>query len=329
MNVAELNDHTTKPASDRRSFAKQWADAWNTFWFRPSLPHTLAVIRILTGLMVLYTLAVWTINFDGFIGGQLLPESYRANLYRGTAEAAMAWSHFDWLPQSLQMPAHFVGMLAVVCFILGWQTRIFAWVTALLVISYSNRATGALFGLDQILAFLTLYLAIGNCGGAFSIDSLRSRNKKSANDDLQVSSINTIATRLMQIHLCVVYLFAGLGKCQGDTWWNGEAIWGALASYEYQTVDMTFMANHMGLVAVITLMTLAWEVSYAALIWPKLTRPIMLVLAIPMHLGIGFCMGMMTFGLIMLIANIAFIPPRWFRRTEGLGIRRSGSLTKP
>jgi hypothetical protein len=35
----------------------------------------------------------------------------------------------------------------------------------------------------------------------------------------------------------------------------------------------------------------------------------MLALAIPMHLGIGICLGMMTFGTVMLIANVAFLSP--------------------
>ena len=304
---------TTAPPA-QKTFAQQWAEAWNEFWFRPGAPETLAVIRILTGLMVFYSHAVWTLEFNGFIGGKLLPITYRANLFRDSTEASFAWSHFDWLPEALWMPMHIVGLLVVACFIIGLQTRIVAWLTAALVISYANRATGALFGLDQIVAFLTLYLAISHCGTAYSVDqwreSLDARKKVSA----KLSPWNTIATRLIQIHLCIVYLFAGLGKCQGDTWWNGEAIWGALASYEYQTVDMTFMANQMPLIAIITLATLAWEVSYAALIWPKLTRPIMLALAIPMHLGIGICMGMMTFGLIMLVANLAFISPTWFRK---------------
>ena len=186
-----------------------------------------------------------------------------------------------------------------------------AWAAAL-VISYANRATGALFGLDQVLAFLTLYLAVSRCGDAFSVDRWRRKNDPNVTPVAPVSVFNTIATRLIQVHLCVVYLFAGLGKCQGETWWNGEAIWGAVASYEYQTVDMTFMADQMGWVAVVTLMTLVWEVSYAALVWPRLTRPIVLALAVPMHLGIGMCMGMMTFGLIMLVANLAFVEPHWF-----------------
>ena len=33
----------------------------------------------------------------------------------------------------------------------------------------------------------------------------------------------------------------------------------------------------------------------------------MLLLAIPLHLGIGLCMGMLEFGLVMLIANLAFV----------------------
>ncbi len=312
MSVSPPTHYRPQP----QTFLQQWRDAWNDFWFRPRSPATLGVIRILTGLIAFYSHAVWTLEFNGFIGGKLLPESYRTNLYQNSLEAAWAWSHFDWLPERMWMPVHVFGLLVIACFIVGWKTRICAWLTAALVISYANRATGALFGLDQILALLTLYLAVSRCGEAFSVDRWLKVGKSSTPRPPQFSVFNTIATRLIQIHLCVVYLFAGLGKCQGDTWWNGEALWGALASYEYQTVDMTFMADHMPLVAVITLVTLAWEVGYAALIWPKLTRPVMLAFAIPMHLGIGLCMGMMTFGLVMLVANIAFVSPDWFYRDQ-------------
>ena len=131
-----------------------------------------------------------------------------------------------------------------------------------------------------------------------------------------VSVNNNIATRLIQIHMCIVYLFAGLGKVQGTTWWNGEAVWGTLASYEYQTMDMTWLAGAMWLVNILTYATIAWEVSYPFLIWPKLTRPIFLAMAIVVHLGIGICMGMMTFGLIMLYGNLAFVAPCWITRQQ-------------
>ena len=52
-----------------------------------------------------------------------------------------------------------------------------------------------------------------------------------------------------------------------------------------------------------------------------------LLLAVPLHLGIAICMGMMTFGLVMLIANLAFVPPRFVRAVfgeRGTGQGRAG-----
>ena len=291
-----------------------WAVAWNKFWFTPTSAHTLGTIRILTGAIAFYTLLVWTFDFQGFINGGLISAEYRDLLYRTPLESAMAWSHFDWVGPSLRIPIHIVGLVIVALFTLGFYTRFTAVLTALLVISYSNRAMGALFGLDQMLAMLTLYLAISRCGDVFSIDSWLA--KKNSDDKSPASVTNRVATRLIQVHLCIVYLFAGLGKCQGDKWWDGEAIWGTIANHEYQTANMLWLSDHMGLVALMTTLALFWEVTYAALIWPRLTRPIVLLLAVPMHLGIGMCLGMLEFGLIMLVANIAFIPASFFIRLK-------------
>ena len=95
----------------------------------------------------------------------------------------------------------------------------------------------------------------------------------------------------------------------GASWWEGTALWGALANSQYRTLDLTFLAWHPLIINTLTLGTLFWEISYAALIWPRLTRPLVLAIALPVHLGIGVAMGMMEFGLAMLVANMAFLPP--------------------
>ena len=171
-----------------------------------------------------------------------------------------------------------------------------------------------MFGLDQINSFLTLYLAVGPCGAMFSVDHWRRTRRAGKPSLISSSTTACIATRLIQVHLCIVYLFAGLGKLLGEAWWNGTALWGAFASYEYQTIDMTFLAHASWLVNLMTLTALAWEVSYAFLVWPRLTRPILVLMSIPVHLGIGLCMGMMTFGLIMIYANLSFVSPAFTRR---------------
>jgi hypothetical protein len=118
-----------------------------------------------------------------------------------------------------------------------------------------------------------------------------------------------LAIRLIQIHMCIIYLFAGTAKLTGLAWWDGTALWMAFGNMEYQSMDMTWMANHPILINVLTHVTLFWELSYWALVWPRLTRPVVLLLAIPLHLGIAICLGMITFGLIMLVGNMAFLPP--------------------
>ena len=286
---------------------KNIEQAWDGFWFTPRDGRTLGLIRLLTGAIVLYMLITWTSLLEVFLGSDgLLPNDYATQFYDST----FAWSHLNWFDSSGALyTIHVIGIVIVGLFTCGFWTRVTGPITALLVISYSNRATGATFGLDQIAGFLTLYLSFSDCGQSFSLAKRLGLGAKQG----RASVRNNIAIRLIQIHLCIVYMFAGLGKCQGETWWNGEAIWGAMASYEYQTLDMTWMAEAMWLVSLITMVVMFFETFYVALIWPKLTRPVMLLLAIPMHLGIGVCMGMMEFGLIMLIANLAFVE---FGKTE-------------
>lgn len=304
-------DEHTNIADSAQEFAHSWSVAWNRFWFRPKDPAVLSLMRIFVGSIVFYCHLVWTLELSTFLGPEgLLPQEYRELLFG----SSFAWSHLDWFSSPLALIAvHVLGLLVIVMFTFGLWTRWSAIATALLVISYANRATGALFGLDQINGFLCLYLAIGNSGGTYSVDAWLAK-RRGAGQGNEFCTSTQIATRLIQIHMCIVYLFAAIGKLQGDMWFNGEAIWGALASYEYQTLDMTWLGQHMWLVAILTLGSLAWELSYAALIWPKLTRPIVLAVAIPVHLGIGICMGMMTFGLIMLVGNFAFVNPKWIRR---------------
>ena len=292
---------------------KSWSTAWNTFWFSKQAPETLGLIRILAGSMLFYTHLVWATGGRGFFGPDgILPESYRREL-NGAGD--WAWSHFDWLPSEAWLPAaHIIALLVIASFTLGFRTRICGILSWLIVISYANRTNGAQFGLDQVNTFLALYLAIGNSGSAYSIDRwLQNRAKSKSGLADEESILTNIAIRLIQVHLCVVYLFAAIGKAQGTSWLNGEAILMALSSYEYQSLDMVWLVHHMWLVNLATLISFFWELGYAALIWPKLTRPIFLGIAIGVHLGIGLAMGMLTFGLIMIYANLAFIPPATIR----------------
>lgn len=297
-----------------------FANGWDKFWFAPRAAETLAIIRICTGLMIFYTHLVWTKGMASFLSDDGQISRRFAELFH---DSQFAWSHFYWFESSaILMVIHVLGLIVVLCFTLGLFTRITSVLTFLLTVSYVHRAAGSLFGLDQINVFLAMYLMLGDAGGAYSLDALRRGARRPA------AVMTNVATRLIQLHMCIVYLFAALGKLQGTTWWEGTAIWLALANYEYQSIDMTWLGQWPLFINLLTHITVAWELSYSALIWPRWTRPIVLALAIPIHLGIAFTMGMITFGLIMLVGNLAFVSPALtrmvFDRRNG-AIRQEGS----
>src|SRR6185369_2148811 len=124
-----------------------------------------------------------------------------------------------------------------------------------------------------------------------------------------------IAVRLLQLHMCVIYLFGGIGKARGEAWWDGTAMWLALASLEYQSLDLVWLVRYPWLLALLTHVTVFWETFYCFFVWPKLTRPICLILAVFVHGGIALALGMKTFGLAMLIGNLAFVYPEYARAT--------------
>lgn len=271
----------------------------------------LSVMRVLVGIMLLYTHLVWSKELLTFFSDSgVLPSEYVAN---GHGNSWFAWSHFFWIDSpTIIWIVHIAALIVFTMFTLGLFTRTTAILSFLLTVSYANRASGALFGLDQMNAFLVMYMAIAPCGAYFSIDRWIRKKRGLALPSAKSTWANLV-TRLIQVHLCVIYFFAGTGKLLGAAWWSGDAIWMSFASYEYQTLDLTWMARYPLLLNAISLVSLFWEVSYAYLVWPRLTRPIMVGMAILVHAGIGIAMGMLTFGYIMIVANLVFVSPEFAR----------------
>src|SRR5262245_43152834 len=84
-----------KPAAD---WTRAIAAAWDRFWFTPAQPHTLALIRICGGAMLLYTHTVWSLNLAAFLGPQSwLNKDTAALLNRDVAGNNYAWSYLYWV----------------------------------------------------------------------------------------------------------------------------------------------------------------------------------------------------------------------------------------
>lgn len=293
-------------------FSELW-EAWNRFWFTPIDPATLSLIRLLAGGLLLYTHLVWSLDLSGFIG----PEGYTpvAFLNELPGREWSVWSIFHWTSSMWMVwTVHILALIIFAMMFVGLFSRTTAVLAYLLAVSYVHRVTpGAYFGLDKTNCMLALYVMLGPCGARYSLDRLwRLHGGDNAEAPPSVSA--NIALRLLQLHLCVVYLFSGLAKLEGVTWKLGTALWWAAANYEYQSLDVTWLAGWPMLVAFLTHLTIFWELFYCCLAWNRFTRPVVLWIAVTVHGGIALFMGMITFGLAMIIANLSFLRPETVRR---------------
>jgi hypothetical protein len=317
----------TSRAEASQSWWDAWVTAWDRFWFTPMRPHVLSLIRIATGLMLLYSQGVLALRLDDFLGKSAwIDDATIAALHGGEFGAPSASRSYLWRIESpgVLRLHHAVTMFVSGCFAVGFLTRVMAPLAWFLQLMLLHRLTGVLFGLDQITTMLAMYLMIAPCGAAFSVDAwLRKRFVGGADrggwlgwlfPDDSPSVMAGVATRLAQIHLCVIYLFGGLWKARGTTWWDGTALWFAASNYEYQSNDLTWLGRYPVIFSALTHATLFWEVFYCGLVWSRLTRRIALVLAVAVHAGIAIFLGMVTFGVMMIVANGVFIDPDRVRK---------------
>jgi hypothetical protein len=228
----------------------------------------------------------------------------------------LIWTHFHWVQNypKLMWTFHIVALIVFFLLTIGLFSRTMALLGYLFAVSYANRITpGAFFGLDKINCMLALYLIVGPCGARYSVDRLW-RMKRGGPTEVPPSVTANLAIRLIQVHMCIIYLFSGIGKLHGEQWVMGEASWLSFAMLEYQSMDMTWLAKWPKLLNFMTHVTVFWELTYCAFVWPRLTRPWVLLMAVVVHGGIILFLGMPTFGLVMLIGNLAFVSPKTIRK---------------
>jgi hypothetical protein len=264
---------------------------------------------------------------------------------RSAAKGYPIWSVWFHVTDPDTMVAVHVAILVILAlFTLGVGTRVTSVLAWLGVISYTQRAPTTLFGQDTMMNIAMIYLMIGPSGAALSVDRLIARAwaswramqaHRAAPTGLKpVPSVSAnLAIRLLQVHLCIIYLSAGLSKLKGNAWWQGTALWGTLANYEFSPMHWPFFLGFLKLLAenrflweifmtAGVIFTLFMEIGFPFLIWVRRMRWVMLSIAVLLHTGIAVFMGLNTFSLFMLTLLMAFIPPEalaWLFQVMGQG----------
>lgn len=121
--------------------------------------------------------------------------------------------------------------------------------------------------------------------------------------------------RILQLHLCIIYLFGGLDKALGPTWRNGEALWKALHLPDLMgalRTDIAFLKHYPAIVTALGWFVILLELAYPLCIWLRHTRRVWLWGILGVHAGIALFMGLYHFSAMMMLLNVCafYIPYR-------------------
>src|SRR5262249_39661752 len=129
-----------------------------------------------------------------------------------------------------------------------------------------------------------------------------------------------VALRLLQIHVCIIYLIAGVSKLQGASWWTGTAVWGTLCNFEFAPLNYELYVLFLRKLSenrivwelfmwTGSLFARFFEIGCVFLLWNSRPRWLSVPAAILLHGFIGMFMGLATFSFMMLVMNMAFLSP--------------------
>ncbi|MFO0842909.1 MAG: hypothetical protein U0797_11015 [Gemmataceae bacterium] len=323
---------------------------WDAFWFTPADPATLSLMRVFCGLVVFYVHLTYSWGLLGYVGPDAwLNQSVADYIQKELPVYALPWNWTDGPAEIAQgswywsvfyhvhspgwiVAFHVLFLVAPLMFAAGLLTRVFGVITWIGAMSYCQRAANTVFGLDTMMMIALAYLNLGPCGARYSLDSWLARRRAARRGEpapeVAPSYAANFAIRLTQIHFCVIYLATGTSKLLGATWWAGTSLNLVLLNSAFAPLDqapyyqlMKWLAGsrlvwEVAMTATIVY-TLALEIAFPFLVWNVRLRWLMICCSVLLHTGIGLCMGLVSFSLMMMVMVLSFVPPETVRSILG------------
>jgi CubicO group peptidase (beta-lactamase class C family) len=277
-------------------------------WFRPVSPRPLAGLRVGLPLLLLFHLIWLSDDLLSLHGSRGIIPWELTSLLRDPWVPGLPTLAEALLPLGIREPSAITLLLSgyagsLLALALGVHARLSAFLAWGLHLSLMTSGSASYYGVDQLANTFLFYLFLFPSGRAWTFAPRPAFS-------LREARIPVGCLRVMQIHLCVIYLAAGLDKAMGSQWWNGEAIWQTVSQPIFSTFDLRWLAKHSWIPTLAGCGTLVVEIGYAFLVWPRRTRTVWCVSTIGFHLGTGLFMGLVFFSSVMiLLTSCLFLIP--------------------
>ncbi|CAM4034180.1 HTTM domain-containing protein [Corallococcus sp. ZKHCc1 1396] len=309
--------HLQRPVSRRRLA---------TFFGAPSSAGPLGIMRIGVALMLLAQAFSISDSLPVLLDDRgLVPWSISEPLASpvvprlGALVAALA--PLGLSPEACVRGLVLLYSISLVGLLLGYRSRlsaVVAWISHTVIL---NSGPFFAYGVETFAHISLFYCAVMPVGEAFSWDVRVGRASGAP------SSAATLALRVLQIHMCIIYFATGLEKVLGPLWREGTAIWKVLMQPQYGQFDFAWLATVPWAVKLASWATLIVEVGYVVFVWPQRTRGLWVMMTLGMHLGIAVMMGLWLFSGMMAV--LTFSAFGWALIAEALYTRARAAAVLP
>lgn len=292
---------------------------WRSFWFQSVMPESVALFRILFGLLVLQILLI-------SIGGDFLDWYGSHALVQNETVRRYFWNsepRFDLLlafSSDGSLQAFYYSVVIAAGFMtIGFCTRFSCIYVALALISMHHHNPFNINGGDAFVRLMTMYLCFSNCGDCYSVDRLIAQ--KRAGHSLPVVAKPGWALRMIQIQIAIVYFHTFICKVNGQQWWDGTAVYFATRLEDLMRLKMPLFDSLL-FCQLLSWYTLVVEGAMFTLVWIKELRYFVLASAVILHLGIDFAINLPVFEWAFIFSLVAFVEPEDIRKLHNRLLER-------
>lgn len=288
----------TTARSRIRSARAGFSSWWEKTFFVEESTASVAVIRLLTGVLLVFWAVSLTPDFTAFFGQDpIAPSSTMSN---------GRWSLLTlWDSDGAAVALYFLLILSGVAVAIGWHTRLAAALAFIVLVSVDRKNPYVLNAGDVLLRHITFFTLLAPGGVALSV-AARNRHGTIWAFPPRLAW----PRRLMQVQLSVIYIATVIGKLGGDTWQEGTAVGYALRIGDMVRIPLPgLVLDNLLLVNLLTFGTLLVEFALGVLIWNRRLRPWVLLAGLLFHLSIDLTLMVGFFSPAILVLYVAFIEP--------------------
>ena len=279
-------------------------NAIRDFFFKPVPVQSVAVVRVIFGLLLLANWYMTWTHLNVFWGVDGLV-SLNTSIAYGSS---WRFSFFDWLPNDPRVPVliALVNLVAALGVTFGLLTRTSILFAFLTVMSFHNRNIFILNSSDLVLRNLLFFMLFTPSGEAYSLDRLIKKMRGVA-PAIPLERAPW-GLRLMQIQFCMIYIATVMFKMKGSYWADGTAIYIATRLDEFVRMPLPLL-NNLFIIKMLTWGTLVVEFALGTLVWIKELRYWVLLAGIGLHMGIEVVMNIPMFEWVMIAAMLLMVDP--------------------